>query len=205
MTTLIPPVDAGTITSCIDIEYDESGNGSFTAVGEHTWQFDEQAFYAAVPEDVSVADCWIPQRNGHSLRIVRELRTIISDGGTMTVFVEEYGVRGTTSTDHFWLAEGGYDVNSEGRITNTYVDREPDVGADVTVDGIPALDGTLVRSPTQWAIEYHMGAFDPIPPIRGQLSRLVSLDTFDHDGGAVPLEHYLSQQRDGRDGAARAD
>jgi len=117
--SIIPPVAAGTISSCLDIEPSSRRENTYmTATSEHEWQFDLDGYAAVTGLDIGGDYPYVAQENGHSLRLITEM-DVREQADGFAIHIERKAVRGTTSyTSVFWTAGAHYDVvrNDDGTL-----------------------------------------------------------------------------------------
>jgi hypothetical protein len=164
--TITPPVRAGALASSLEIEYnrEQYGEGGFTATGVHEWTFDSMEYYHLTGVDVSEA--YVPQENGHSLRVVTEYTWMRSEynGTSYTLNVETKGMRGSHSPTYYFTRAGHYRIEGDlpAEITRTSHDKQPFRQRESDADhfNIAVLTGHTVEDGETFVRRLHNGA-DP--------------------------------------------
>lgn len=192
--TVIPPVEAGTVNTEIEYEWDRRGyRGDYhlRARARHDWTFDAMAYHQLTGLDIGADYPYVPQENGHTLSVIREFRITEGSDGGYSVRITEKAVRGVTSYDDiFYHNEGSYDVEN-GYVTYTYVDngdlgrpsekddRNP-AASEGTARGLPDLgDAYNGSSPRQFVRNYHHGEVIGVPSVEDQLRDVIEMDSSD--------------------------
>jgi hypothetical protein len=202
-TTVIPPVDTGDREHSLDVEYkSRAGRYHWRARGTHAWTFNGRAYYDATDLDEGSDYPYVGQANGHRLAVVRDFRHVDAaslanpqSGDTIAVFVEEDGVRGTTSYEYFWSLEGSYtleygtveDTDDVWQVTDNRTDSDEEHAS------LPHLTGNYYESPDAFVRQFHTGAIATVPTPDELYARLLQADTPDD---AITVSEYHSQHGD---------
>lgn len=196
---IIPPVRAGEIESELSFEYDHDrlGDGGFEAVGEHSWTFDWRAYCDHTGLDLGGDYPYVPQENGHTLRIRTEYRWTVSDS-KYTLSIEQKAVRGVTSIDDvFYTRCGYYRLDDELNVVRSKQERQQYRYRERADEDIPHrdvfdLDGVSVDSGEQLVWGLHSGRFGPC--IHDQLATLIKYDSPDDAVTPDEYSHATDEQ-----------
>jgi len=194
---VIPPVQAGTINSSIDINYG-SQRGVCEARSRHEWTFDHSAYSQQTGLSIGADHPYVAQENGHVLAVVTEIRVAERSNGGYTVWVEQEAVRGLTSyREVFWSKSGGYELdenihlNSLNDIFNEkqqYKYREKDV---------PQRDVQQLETMSFESIEafiYHLH-HNPHQSIYETVQEIIEMDSPDHALKAEAVNYADNTER----------
>jgi len=203
--SVIPPVEAGTINSSIEIEYSASrgdasrGSASqnsepipnvIEATNDYAWQFDSSAYFEHTGLDIGGEYPYVAQENGHTIRVVTDLRVDYyesSSNDPYTVAVEQKAVRGTTHWEYFWTRNGFYDLNEELEVTNTYQERQPyrQRNSDIPHYELPNLDRVEFESTEDIVYSILHGRYGS--SMKELLQEAIEMDSPDE---AIPASQY---------------
>jgi len=128
--TVPPPVEAGSVSSSVELEYDHEhlGDGGFEATGTHEWQFDSSAYHEHTGLSLGSNNPNVHQENGHTLRIETAYRFSHSTYGgedSYTLFIEEIAYRGYHSREKvFWTRGGYYEFDEDFVLTRVEKERQ---------------------------------------------------------------------------------
>lgn len=181
--TIIPPVRAGTLESSLEIEYDHEqyGKGGFTGTGVHEWTFDGMEYYKLT--DVDVSEAYVPQENGHSLRVVTEYTWMRSEynGTSYTLNVETKGMRGSHSPTYYFTRTGHYRIEGDlpAEINRTAHDKQPFRQRESETDhfDITVLTGHIVEDGETFVRRLHNGEWGNVETPREEIQLLLDYDT----------------------------
>lgn len=198
--TVIPPVRAGEIGSCIEFEYDhhQLGRGGFEAHSRHEWTFDSKAYTSLTDLGLGSDHPYVHQENGHTLRIVTEYRwskSTFHDEPTYTLSMEQYAYRGTTKRDSvYWTRAGYWRLNEDREVGEPQTERQPYHARETYDRDIPhfgpirGLTGYVATSGEQLVRQLHSGSVGLT--VRQQLRDALEADSPDD---AVTVGEYQNR------------
>jgi len=195
---IIPPVDAGTIESSLQIEYDHDrlGHGGFEATSEHVWEFDSRQFSSATGLDIG-GDTYVHQENGHSLRVETAYtfsRSTYNDTVSYTLSMDLVGYRGTYNRDAVYITSAGFIELDENHCGMAVTDERPRHGDDTTTVSAELLYDDVVdeyyRDGEALVRQLHEGFVGPT--VREYIRKLIACDSPDD---AVAVETYKHQRQ----------
>lgn len=198
--TIIPPVRAGEVTSSLDIEYEheQNGRGGFEAKSVHEWTFDSRQYIRLTGLDLGADYPWVPQENGHTIRIVTDYkwyRSTYHDEPTYTLSMEQYAYRGTTKRDSvYWTRAGYWRLNEDKEVGEPQTERQPYHARETDDEDIPhfgpirGLTGYVATSGEQLVRQLHSGSVGLT--VRQQLRDALEADSPDD---AITVGEYQNR------------
>ena len=191
---VIPPVQAGSVNSSIDINYG-SQRGVCEARSRHEWTFDISAYAQQTRLDIGKNYPYVAQENGHVLAVITEIRVAERSNGGYTVWVEQEAVRGLTSyNDVFWSKSGGYDLDQDLVVEDTFNEKQQYKyrEKDVPQRKLPQYNGTTFTSIEQMVNKLHN---HPDQYYHDTLQEIIEMDSPDHALKAAAVNYADNTER----------
>ena len=191
---VIPPVQAGTINSSIDINYG-SQRGVCEALSHHEWTFDSSAYAQQTGLDIGKNYPYVAQENGHVLAVVTEIRVAERSNGGYTVWVEQEAVRGLTSyNDVFWSANGGYDLDENLAVEDIFNERQQYKYREKEIPQRDVLTEGMISFNSLEDMIYHLHN-NPHQYIYDTLQEIIEMDSPDHALKAAAVNYADNTER----------
>ena len=191
---VIPPVQAGSVNSSIDINYG-SQRGVCEARSRHEWTFDHSAYAQQTRLDIGKNYPYVAQENGHVLAVVTEIRVAERSNGGYTVWVEQEAVRGLTSyNDVFWSANGGYDLDENLAVEDIFNERQQYKYREKEIPQRDVLTEGMISFNSLEDMIYHLHN-NPHESIYETLSEIIEMDSPDHALKAEAVNYADNTER----------
>ena len=176
---VIPPVQAGSVNSSIDINYG-SQRGVCEARSRHEWTFDHSAYSQQTGLSIGADHPYVAQENGHVLAVVTEIRVAERSNGGYMVWVEQEAVRGLTSyNDVFWSANGGYDLDENLAVEDIFNERQQYKYREKEIPQRDVLTEGMISFNSLEDMMYHLHN-NPHESIYDTLQEIIEMDSPDH-------------------------
>jgi len=191
---VIPPVQAGSVNSSIDINYG-SQRGVCEARSRHEWTFDHSAYSQQTGLSIGADHPYVAQENGHVLAVVTEIRVAERSNGGYMVWLEQEAVRGLTSyNDVFWSANGGYDLDENLAVEDIFNERQQYKYREKEIPQREMKTAPQISFESIEAFIYHLHN-NPHESIYETLQEIIEMDSPDHALKAAAVNYADNTER----------
>ena len=191
---VIPPVQAGSVNSSIDINYG-SQRGVCEARSRHEWTFDINAYAQQTGLDIGKNYPYVAQENGHVLAVVTEIRVAERSNGGYTVWVEQEAVRGLTSyNDVFWSKSGGYELDETLVVEDIFNEKQQYKYREKDVPQREMKTAPQISFESIETFIYHLHN-NPHKSIYDTLQEIIEMDSPDHALKAAAVNYADNTER----------